>query len=65
MIITHGGWLAIQLNGKQFQNGEIYQVIYEDEDDFFNNTIRHHFISKTQIYLFSLLLLNIKNSLSF
>lgn len=39
MIITHAGWLSIQFNGKQFQNGQIHKEIYEDD-----------FVNKYQIY---------------
>ena len=59
MIVTHAGWLSIELNGKTFGNGQIEKQIYEHEDDVAISGKYKCNVKRTSIYflLFAYLIL--------
>jgi hypothetical protein len=52
MIITHAGWLSIELNGKAFGNGQIVEWIYQSADDVGSHSKSEYSMKKIYIYYF-------------
>jgi hypothetical protein len=50
MVVTHGGWLSIELNGRQFANGQIVKQIYLHEDDVASSSINNCKTTMTGIF---------------
>ena len=47
MVVTHAGWLSIELNGRQFANGQIVKQIYLHEDDVVSSSNNNHKMTMT------------------
>jgi broad specificity phosphatase PhoE len=49
MVVTHGGWLSLELHMNTFPNGHIATQIYESEDDVVSSSLTKYNMTKIGI----------------